>query len=177
MPKSLQKVSEDNKPSGPPKLKRSSSGSLTGSISINPTVKTKEEKKEEEKEVSYRPTEEFTSSRYIEVIKRFRLDLKEKGKDSLASIFDSTPELKEKTIHILIENKALEDEFLATKSDFLTYIRKELANYTVQVETEINKDKKLKKAYTPQEKFVKMTDKNPYLNELAKKLDMDVGYA
>ncbi|MGB0886860.1 MAG: hypothetical protein ACPGSL_01945 [Vicingaceae bacterium] len=77
----------------------------------------------------------------------------------------------------MIENKALEDEFLSQKADFLTYIRKELSNYNIQVTTEVNKDIKLKKAYTPQEKFNKMNEKNPNLNELVKKLDMDVGYA
>jgi hypothetical protein len=177
MPKSLQKESAAEKPSGPPKLKRSTSGSLSGAISINPTLKTKEEIKEEKEEVSYRPTEAFTPEKYAEVIKNFRGQLKDKGKDSLASIFDAVPVLKNNTIHLLIENKALEDDFLAAKSDFLTYARKELANYNVQVETEINKDTKLKKAYTPQEKFVKMSDANPHLNELVKKLDMDVGYA
>jgi DNA polymerase-3 subunit gamma/tau len=176
MPKSLQPIVEEEKQTGPPKLKRSSSGFST-SISINPVIKTKEEIKDEKAESTYRPTENFTTERYSEVLKGFRTQLKEKGQDSLASIFDSVPELKGMTIHMLIENKALEDEFIANKADFLTYVRKELANYDVQVETEINKDTKLKKAYTPQEKFVKMSDKNPYLNELVKKLDMDVGYA
>jgi DNA polymerase-3 subunit gamma/tau len=177
MPKSLRKETEADKPTGPAKLKRSSSGSLSGSISIIPTLKTKEEIKVEKEEVSYRPTAAFTPEKYSEVLKGFRTLLKEKGKDSLASIFDAVPVLKENTIHLLIENKALEDDFLANKSDFITYVRKELANYNIQVETEINKDTKLKKAYTPQEKFVKMSDNNPHLNELVKKLDMDVGYA
>jgi len=177
MPKSLQKETAADKPTGPPKLKRSRSGSFSGSISINPTLKTKEEIKEEKEEVSYRPTEAFTAEKYAEVLNNFKNQLKEKGKDSLSSIFDVLPVLKKETIHLLIENKALEDEFLSNKSDFLTYARKELANYNIQVATEINKDSKLKKAYTPQEKFVKMSDANPYLNELVKKLDMDVGYA
>jgi DNA polymerase-3 subunit gamma/tau len=177
MPKSLQETNKEVKPSGPPKLKRSASGSFSGSISIHPKIKTKEKIKEEKEEVSYKPTEAFTPQRYAEVLKEFRIQLKEKGKDSLASIFDTVPALKQNTIHLLIENKALEDEFLANKADFIIYVRKELANYTLEVKTEINKDTKLKKAYTPQEKFVKMSDVNPHLNELVKKLDMDVGYA
>ena len=177
MPKSLQKEEVAKRKSDPPKLKRSTIGSFSGSISINPTIKTKEKIKEEKEEISYRPTEAFTTEQYTEVIKTFRAQLKEKGKDSLASIFDTIPVLKENTIHLLIENKALQDDFLANKSDFLTFARKKLANYNLQVETEINKDTKLKKAYTPQEKFIKMSDANPNLTELVKKLDMDVGYA
>jgi len=78
---------------------------------------------------------------------------------------------------LLIENKALEDEFNANKSDFLEYIRENLSNFSTQVTTEVNKDVKLKKAYTPQEKFTKMAENNPQLLELVKKLNMDVGYA
>ena len=47
--------------------------------------------------------------------------LKEKGKDSLASIFDVTPEIKGQVIHLLIENKALDEEFNSQKADFLDY--------------------------------------------------------
>ncbi len=176
MPKSLQPAEEKFKASTPGKLKRSSSGRST-SISIKPVIKTEEEIKVQEAESTYKPTEEFTPEKYKEVLKAFRAQLKEKGKDSLASIFDTVPELKETTIFLLVENKALEDEFIANKTDFLTFVRTELANYNLQVETQINKDTKLKKAYTPQEKFVKMSDRNPHLNELVKKLDMDVGYA
>jgi DNA polymerase III subunit gamma/tau len=174
---SLKRPKKEEIPSGPPKLKRSSTKSFSNTISINPSTKTKEDVKDEEEEISKRPTEAFTPEKYEEAVKSFRIILKEKGKDSLASIFKPTPELKGDTIHLIVENKALEDDFLSQKADFLTFIRKELSNYNLQVATEINKDTKLKKAYTPQEKFIKMVDKNPHLNELAKKLDMDVGYA
>ena len=174
---SLKRPEKEEIPSGPPKLKRSSTKSFSNTISIKPSIKTKEEVKEEEIELSNRPTEDFTPEKYDEAVNSFRIILKEKGKDSLASIFKPTPELKGDTVHLVVENKALEDGFLSQKADFLTFIRKELSNYNLQVSTEINKDTKLKKAYTPQEKFLKMVDKNPHLNELAKKLDMDVGYA
>lgn len=95
----------------------------------------------------------------------------------MASIFEVVPIIDNETINLLIENKALSDEFNSQKGDFLEFIRKELSNYNIQVVTEVNKDVKLKTAYTPQEKFVKMSAKNPNLNELIKKLDMDVGYA
>lgn len=173
----LRPESKEEKPQGPPVIKRSKKQSFSNSISIKPTIKSKEEIEEAEIDLSKRPVEAFTAEKYAEVIKSFKAILKEKGKDSLATIFEVIPEISEEKINLLIENKALEDEFLSQKSDFLTYIRKELSNYNVQVVTEVNKDVKLKKAYTPQEKFNKMSEKNPFLNELVKKLDMDVGYA
>ena len=45
--------------------------------------------------------------------------VQEEGKTSLATIFEETPQIKEDTIHLFIENKALEDEFLARQMNFL----------------------------------------------------------
>lgn len=124
-----------------------------------------------------RPTENFTPEQFSEKWKAFRGILEDKGKSNLASIFEVIPEIENNTIKILVENVALEDEFKAQQSDFIDFIRKELSNYNIQVTTEINKEVTNKKAYTPQEKFTKMSEKNPQLKELVKKLDMDVGYA
>ena len=124
-----------------------------------------------------RPTEKFTPELFAEKWKAFRGILEDKGKSNLASIFEVIPEIENNTIKILVENVALEDEFKAQQSDFIDFIRKELSNYNIQVTTEINKEVTNKKAYTPQEKFTKMSEKNPQLKELVKKLDMDVGYA
>ena len=124
-----------------------------------------------------RPTENFTPEQFAEKWKIFKGILEDKGKSNLASIFEVIPEIENDTIKILVENRALEDEFKAQQSDFIDFIRLELSNYNIQVTTEINKEVTNKKAYTPQEKFAKMSEKNPTLKDLVKKLDMDVGYA
>ena len=158
-------------------LKSSANLAFSDSISINPNIPTKEEVKEVEDTITNRPTEAYTSEEFATVLGSFKVLLQQKGKDSLASIFEVIPEIKDGNIQLLIENKALEDEFNAQKADFLEYIRKELSNYNIQVTTEVNKDVKLKKAYTPQEKFAKMSEKNPNLQTLVEKLEMDIGYA
>lgn len=172
----LPNISTEAKPSKPT-LRRSSKLSLSNSISINPASKKQEAATDEKIDIRIRPKKEFSKEKYTETIKNYRAILKEKGKDSLASIFEVIPEIKEHLIHLLIENKALDEEFNSQRSDFLDYIRKELANYDVEVKTTVNKDVKLKKAYTPQEKFTKMSERNPHLKDLVKKLNMDVGYA
>ncbi|MGB0881648.1 MAG: DNA polymerase III subunit gamma/tau [Vicingaceae bacterium] len=166
----------ENKPSKPI-LKRSSKRAFSNTISINPATSKKEAEQATEIDVRNRPTKEFTLEQFSTSIKNFKASLKEKGKDSLASIFETVPEIKEEKITLLIENKALYEEFNAQKADFLDYIRNDLSNYNIEVEGIINKDTKLKKAYTPQEKFVKMSEKNPQLKELVKSLNMDIGYA
>ncbi|MDG1476604.1 MAG: hypothetical protein P8Q14_05625, partial [Vicingaceae bacterium] len=160
-----------------PTLKRSSTRSFSNSISINPATQKKETIEAAEIDVRNRPKKEFTPEEFASSVKNFKIILKEKGKDSLASIFEVIPSVENNLINLLVENKALADEFEAQKSDFLDYIRKELSNYDLEVKSSINKDFKTKKAYTPQEKFVKMSENNPHLKELVKTLNMDVGYA
>jgi len=167
----------EEKKTGKPTLKRSSTRSLANSISINPATQKKDTDKEAEIDIRNRPRKDFTATEFSNALRSYKTILKEKGKDSLASIFEETPELKENIIYLRIENKALSDEFYNQKSDFLDFIRKELSNYDIDVKSSINKDFKTKKAYTPQEKFIKMSENNPQLKELVKALNMDVGYA
>lgn len=170
-------VTEESAPVSTITLKRSTNLSFSDSISINPAPKTEEEVTKTEDASSNKPTTSYTPEKFAEILNDYKIRLQEKGKSSLASIFEVVPEIKEDTIHLLIENKALEDEFNAQRADFLAFVRENLANYNIQVATEVNKDVKLKKAYTPQEKFAKMSEKNPNLNQLVTKLDMDIGYA
>ena len=150
---------------------------LSNSISINTkTFAEKEEKKETEIDLSNRPTDDYTSEQFLQQWTVYKEQLIKKGKVSLATIFDYTPQINDNIIELLIENKALEDEFNHYKSDFLEFIRSALNNFKVQVSTQINKEFKTKKAYTPQEKYAKMLEKNPNLDTLKKKFDMDVGY-
>lgn len=94
----------------------------------------------------------------------------------MANIFEETPEVNNNEIHLTLENKALSEEFNAHKTEVLDFLRKELNNYDINITTSINKDLTAKKAYTPQEKFMKMSEKNPHVIQLAKMLDGDIGY-
>ena len=179
------KIAETEGPNQPIKepktspLKTSIGLNFADNISINPSIKENIStvKQETETILENRPELEYTQEDFEIKWKEFKSILEDKGKSNLASIFDEIPIVENDTINILVENKALEDEFIAQRSDFLEFIRNELSNFNIQLTTEINKDVKAKKAYTPQEKFAKMSEKNPQLIELVKKLDMDVGYA
>jgi DNA polymerase-3 subunit gamma/tau len=151
---------------------------LSSSISINKDVITKSEEllNNEIDENRAKVFENYTQEEFEEKWNTYKLKLKNKGKASLVTVFEELPKVNNDVIELLIENKALEDEFNYHKSDFLEFIRAALKNYNIQVSTQINKEFKTKKAYTPEEKFTKMSEKNPNLKTLKQKLDMDVGY-
>lgn len=157
-------------------LKNLSSVTLPQTISIHKTATQKKEEEITIQELSNRPTEPFTTEQFKQKWSAYKHLLIEKGETSLASAFENMPELIDEKIIITINNKALEDEIIETKTDILDFLRKELKNYNLSLETKINIDQKARKAYTPMEKFVKMSEKNPYLITLVKTFDMDISY-
>lgn len=166
---------EDSKPIV--SLKGFSSINFSQSISIH---KTTSQQKQEEKiliqDSSNRPTESFTEAQFREKWFVYKNQLLEKGLPSLASAFENLPEIEGDVIHMTVENKALEDDVNESKTEILDFLRKELRNYKLSLTTKINADIRQKKAYTPMEKFAKMSEKNPHLITLVKTFDMDINY-
>lgn len=165
----------------PPKptitLKNLSSITFSQNVSIH---KTQHQKKEDEEktiqELTHRPTEPYTPAQFKQKWHEYKKLLIEKGETSLASAFEIIPEIIEDKILVVIENKALEDEIQETKTEILDFLRKELQNYNLCLDTKINIDQKARKAYTPMEKFIKMSEKNPHVIALVKTFDMDISY-
>ncbi|MBI2280653.1 MAG: DNA polymerase III subunit gamma/tau [Bacteroidetes bacterium] len=157
-------------------LKNLSSVNFSQNISIHKTAHQKKGEEVAIQELSNRPTEPFTIELFKQKWSAYKHLLIEKGETSLASAFENMPELIDEKIIVTINNKALEDEIIETKTDILDFLRKELKNYNLSLETKINIDQKTRKAYTPMEKFVKMSEKNPHLITLVKTFDMDISY-
>ena len=167
-------------PSNPkPAIKNLVGLNFASTISINKSNETSLEDKKDTQEINIenRPTEQYTIQQFEEKWKKFKSILEQNNKTNLASVFQYIPKVENDVIQLLVENKALEDEFKAQQTDFLEFIRHELNNFNINIKTKINKDTKTKKAYTPQEKFEKMSEKNPHLKTLVQTLDMDIGYA
>lgn len=157
-------------------LKNTTNLSFSDSISIKKSTSIKEVKEDFNQNLSIKPTEPFTTNAFAKKWNQYKNLLLKEGKSSLASIFETAPLIEGNEITVTLENKALDDDFNAQKSELLDFIRKELNNYSISVNTIINKDVMIKKAYTPQEKFMKMSEKNPALINLAKAFDAEIGY-
>lgn len=168
-----------NEPKKPAQLLNINKIVLSNSVSINSKTfgKEQEKSKEEEVDITNRPTKAYTHEEFLNKWKSYKEILLKKGKANLATVFEYQPQINNDTIELLVENRALEEEFNHYKPDFIEHIRSSLQNYNIQVTTKINKEFKTKKAYTPQEKYEKMIEKNPTLELLKKKLNMEVGYS
>lgn len=148
---------------------------LSGTISIKEQLADKENSGKKE-DTSEKPTEPFTEEAFLAQWKIYKDKLMTDGQIMFASAFENAPEIEGTLIKVIVENKAIVDEFTAQKPDILDFFRATLNNYSIDFELTINKDKANKKAFTPEEKFEKMSEKNPVLKILRDKLDLEVGY-
>lgn len=161
----------------PISLKANTKIAFSESISIKKTVESVQNGLDQSADnYTPKPTQPFTETDFEKKWNEYKHQLLQAGKSSLASIFEVIPEINNEEINITLENKALDDEFNAHKSEVLDFLRLELHNYNISITTKINKDIKTKKAYTPHEKFAKMSEKNPHLMTLAKTFNADIGY-
>lgn len=85
------------------------------------------------------------------------------------------PQLKEDFIlELILDNRAQELTMMERKSELLDFLRSELRNSKIQVQTIIMENTSQSKPYTPEEKYKSMSEKNPELKTLKDLLDLEV---
>jgi DNA polymerase-3 subunit gamma/tau len=76
-------------------------------------------------------------------------------------------------IHTL-DNKPLFDNFLKEKQDFLDFLKKKLNNYSISIQSKLEKNESSEVfLYTDKEKFKKFAEDHPELLYLKDKLHLD----
>jgi len=148
---------------------------LSGTISIKEQLAGNKNSGKKE-DTSEKPTTPFTEEAFLAQWKIYKNKLLADGQIMFASAFENAPEIDGALIKVIVENKAIVDEFTTQKPDILDFFRATLNNYSIDFELSINKDKANKKAFTPEEKFEKMSGKNPILKLLRDRLDLEIGY-
>ncbi len=121
------------------------------------------------------PTEAFTQDELIEVWNTFVLQIEDEGKMNLAAILSiDIPRLKGTTIHLTFPNSTNKVEVERQSFDLLQFLRKTLNNYDISLDIEVNEEMQKKFAYTPDEKYEKLKEKNPNIELLRKTFDLDL---
>jgi len=126
-------------------------------------------------EVEGLPTDSFTESEAILVWKKYAAILLEKGKKSLTSVINANkPYLKDKNLHFNLPNNLMKDQLERGKHPLLKFIREQLNNFKVELILHVNEEETKKYAYTPQEKYEKLKEKNKAIELLKKTFDLDL---
>lgn len=108
--------------------------------------------------------------------KRVNLLFKEKP-SLLSSLTKHKPLLREDhTIELKLDGKHQLEQLQDTRAMLIEAIRKDLNNFSVQLETPVEEVITTKRAYTPKEIYEQFASENPHLAELQAKLGLDLDY-
>lgn len=122
------------------------------------------------------PEETFDESEMQELWNGYVQQLEDKGKKILAANLQADiPKLKENHI-ILIElpNSTMKKEVEREQSLMLNYLKEQLNNYSISLQINVNEETAKKFAFTPEEKYEKLREKNPAIDLLRKEFDLDL---
>lgn len=122
------------------------------------------------------PRKPFTESELQTAWKDFQKFLIKKGEKSIASILATDiPTLQENFyIQFILPNKLMEDQLKQVKSKLIKFIRESLNNYGISLNIVVNETIQKKFAYTPQEKYNKLLEKNAFLKDLKDTFQLDL---
>lgn len=99
-----------------------------------------------------------------------------KGRKILASNLSSdVPKLlKETTIWIELPNSTMKKEIEREQYDLMEYLKSKLNNHFIELKITVNEATAKKFAFTPEEKYEKLREKNPAIDLLRKTFDLDL---
>ncbi|MCK6649643.1 MAG: DNA polymerase III subunit gamma/tau [Bacteroidia bacterium] len=156
----------------------------TSTPSISQRFNTEKKAEETEvKEVTLNPTERpkqpVSQDALDTVWQRYANELKAKGKQNLAIVLTSRqPTLGSDslTIEYVINNKAAEEALNEDKTTFLSFLRKELNNYSVSLNIVVAQVEEGKNLYTATDRYKHLSEKNPAINKLRQAFDLDIEF-
>ena len=99
-----------------------------------------------------------------------------KGQKILASNLNTDiPKLKEDfKIHIELPNGTMKKEIEREQFELMEYLRAKLNNHFIQLIISVNEATAKKFAFTPEEKYEKLREKNPVIDLLRTEFDLDL---
>jgi len=122
-----------------------------------------------------KPKDSFTESQFIELWNNYIEKLNKKGKRISASIMNTDiPKITNHTIELTFPNNMMKAELLKLRPKLLKHFREELNNYSIDFDIKVNEENEKKFAYTPQEKYNKLLEKNKALAKLKSTFKLDL---
>jgi DNA polymerase-3 subunit gamma/tau len=166
--------------SGPrTKIKLGSSERRVSGLSLS-SLKAKKEhqlnKKEDVIDESNLPKAPFSEEDMQKHWAEFVDILDKDGRKILASnLHSDVPKLIENfTIWIELPNGTMKKEVEREKYDLMEYLKLKLNNHFIQLRITVNEATAKKFAFTPEEKYQKLREKNPAIDLLRKEFDLDI---
>jgi DNA polymerase-3 subunit gamma/tau len=117
----------------------------------------------------------FSTDQAQDVWKKHIANLNKKGEKLLASLMNSChPIAKKNNFVITLPNSLMKADLEKAKPKILRFIKPELQNFHINFDIKVNEDIEKKFAYTPEEKYEFLKDKNKLITLLKKTFDLEV---
>ncbi len=131
------------------------------------------EDKEQELTADELPKEGYTQQKLTEAWMDFAYVIKKNDLDFFSTLSSFLPVLEDSgKIMVTVHNSTQDGDINQMKAQLLPFVRKELNNFEFDFDIFVNKQQAKEVAVTPQEKYAKLVDKNPLLEDYRKKLGL-----
>jgi len=119
--------------------------------------------------------EKFSKEELMEKWLRFAEMMRKEKPRMATTLKASNPVIKDDfAIEIEMSNKVQEDDFnLMIKTDLANFLRQELKNDNLKIVTFVPETNKEKSLYTDEDKYKYLSEKNPNINKLKQRLNLD----
>ena len=108
------------------------------------------------------PRDDFSKDAVVELWNKYVKQLEKQGKYNLASILSiDVPKVQDTTIYLEYPNSTNKVEVERNQLNLLSFLRKELNNFDINLSISVNEELEKQYAYTPKEKYDKLKAKNP----------------
>ncbi len=135
----------------------------------------------EEKQHEVLPTEDFKEEDLIKYWKEYVNKLDQDGSKIVSSIFDiSDKEKREKltikgtVIHLEVPNASMEMDIHGAQYGILSYVRKKLSNYNINIKVDVNEEISKKFVFSSIDKYEKLLEMNPAIGLLRQEFGLDI---
>ncbi|MBS1526554.1 MAG: DNA polymerase III subunit gamma/tau [Bacteroidetes bacterium] len=122
--------------------------------------------------------EDFTMDDFLKRWNEYAVKIKKDGNMNLFTVFTANAPvmLEAYRFEVVVGNKAQENIFRDEKPAILNFLRVNLKNFDIDVQTRVDEVKAAKRPYTTSEKFQHMASKNPNLAELKRRFNLETDY-
>ncbi|MBG6129723.1 DNA polymerase-3 subunit gamma/tau [Aquimarina sp. EL_43] len=150
----------------------------TSGLSLSSIKRKKEHEESKEEQVidpENLPKEEFTESQMQEGWIEYGKMQDKKGERIIGSMFAmNIPTLDKGYISLELPNQSMKIDMEAAQSGLLQFLFKKLKNYSIEMKITVNEEASKKYAFTPQDKYEKLREKNPLIDKLRSSFDLDI---
>jgi len=126
------------------------------------------------KYISGNEKQDFTTEQFLELWRVYTQKANDDQKIHLFTLMNNNPIVEGTKITVLVENSALESTLNTEKVDLLNFLRSGLKNFDIVLTVRKAENLGKKRIYTNKDKYSYLVDKNPQLEEMRRRFNLDI---